>query len=588
MEPAPDARLDDAPSSVVIRFTERVEPRASSLEVLDAAGARVSRGQAALDSGDPWRYRVVLGPLPPGAYTVSWRVLSADDGHITSGAHVFTVGFAGPAGQSGPTLQSEGGWRPLARWLVAMGGALLLGELVAGPALGLAATRSIRGLEGLGLMAVAAGATLDLVLQARALAGARSTLETLATLLATPPGLVWLGRSALLGLLGILLAMRPSPGAGARRSRLAVAALVVMLGGLVSHGAAVADGRWAALAGEVLHLLAVMAWTGGLFAFGAVFWRAGAASAPDAVRLALAMPAFSGLAALAVGLLSATGLFLARLHLGAWSALLGTPYGRWLAAKLAVFAAMLVLGAWHHGRVAPRLTRALERRDATAPIVAGFRRSVRLEATLGGLARALAGALGVTPPPTPAALRGGSGSAAPAFLHERALDEARVRLEITPLRPGPNAIRLAITDPAGRPLADATAALVQVTPVDASVGAVTFQLERVEPGVFVAPSAILGLVGRWSGRLVVQRTTANDVNDRFELVVADAAAPHVHDVPATAPLRRAPLDRLTAGATLAIAGLTAAVFVTSRRRLAAVRRLLTPTPQSPAPAPAPR
>ena len=96
-----------------------------------------------------------------------------------------------------------------------------------------------------------------------------------------------------------------------------------------------------------------------------------------------------------------------------------------------------------------------------------------------------------------------------------------MRLEVTPLRPGPNAIRLTVTDPAGQPLADATAAMVQVTPVDASVGAVTFQLDRAAPGVFVAPSAALGLVGRWSGRLVVQRTNAYDVNDRFELVVAE-------------------------------------------------------------------
>ena len=117
MDPAPDARLDTSPPAVVIRFTERVEPRASSLDVLDARGARVSRGDGVVDPENPWRYRVALEPLPPGAYTVSWRVLSADDGHVTSGAHVFTVGIAGPSGQSGSMVRSGGGWRPLARWL---------------------------------------------------------------------------------------------------------------------------------------------------------------------------------------------------------------------------------------------------------------------------------------------------------------------------------------------------------------------------------------------------------------------------------------------------------------------------------------
>ncbi len=165
-----------------------------------------------------------------------------------------------------------------------------------------------------------------------------------------------------------------------------------------------------------------------------------------------------------------------------------------------------------------------------------------------------------------------------------------MRLEITPLHPGPNAIRLAVTDPAGRPLADATAAMVQVTPADASVGAVTFQLDRAAPGVFVAPSAALGLVGRWSGRLVVQRTNAYDVNDRFELVVAEGTAAHAHGraTPAPAAPAAAPLDRLTAGAALAIAVVTFALFLRSRRQLEAVRRLLAETPQPPARAPAPR
>ena len=246
---------------------------------------------------------------------------------------------------------------------------------------------------------------------------------------------------------------------------------------------------------------------------------------------------------------------------------------------------MLALGARHHGWMAPRLARLLARGETAPAVVSGFRRTVRIEAALGVVALGLAGALGVTAPPAPP---GAPELDAPAFRHERTLDAARVRLEITPLRPGPNAIRLAISDPAGRPLADATAAIVQVTPADASVGAVTFQLERVEPGVFVARSAVLGLVGRWSGRLVVQRTNAYDVNDRFELVVADAATTHVHDAPASLPSRRAPLDRVTAGAILAIAAVTIVLFVRSRRQLETARRLLAETPQPPAPAPAPR
>jgi hypothetical protein len=81
---------------------------------------------------------------------------------------------------------------------------------------------------------------------------------------------------------------------------------------------------------------------------------------------------------------------------------------------------------------------------------------------------------------------------------------------------------------------------------------------------------------------------AYDVNDRFELVVAEVAAPHVHDVPAAFPPRRAPLDRVTAGAILAIAAASIVLFARSRRQLENARRLLDQTPQTPAHAPAPR
>lgn len=126
MDPAPNARLDASPREVAIRFSERVEARPSTLEVLDTGGRRVDVGGAAVDPADPWRYRVAVRSLPDGAYTVSWRVLSADDGHITSGAHVFTIGVASSAGaavgESGPTVWGGVGWRPFARWLVAVGG----------------------------------------------------------------------------------------------------------------------------------------------------------------------------------------------------------------------------------------------------------------------------------------------------------------------------------------------------------------------------------------------------------------------------------------------------------------------------------
>ena len=599
MDPPPNAVLAETPREVVIRFSERVEARVSTLEVLDTLGQRVDRGDATVDPGNPWRYRVALPPLSPGAYTVSWRVLSADDGHVTHGAHVFTIGMAGAAAaESKPAVRSGVGWRPLSRWMVALGGALLLGAVVAGPVLGLGVAGRSTGMEILGGAIVAVGGTLDLVIQAHELAGPRSLAGTLGTLLAAPPGRVWLTRAGLLLALAAIGWRSASEGRASRGRwsvRVGLAAALVTTGGLVSHAAAAGEGRWQVLGAEALHLVAMATWAGGLLGFATVFWRTGAVSSThEARRLALAIPAFSGLAVLAVGVLAVSGLVLARLHLETWGALVGTAYGRWLAAKLTVFLAMLGLGAWHQGRVAPSLLRAIQREDTAPESVPRFRRTIRLEAALGLVALALAGVLGVTAPPAPSLAPPTSPTSdhrppAAAFRHERALDEARVRLEIAPLRPGPNTIRLTVTDPAGRPLGDATAAMVQVTPVDASVGAVTFQLDRAAPGEFVAPAAVLGLVGRWTGRVVVQRSGAYDVNDRFELVVPGDAATHAHAEPTGPPVRRVlPFDRVTGWALLVTTAIALPLFLRSRRRLRIARRLLTDTPEQPAVPPATR
>ncbi len=538
-------------------------------------------------------------PLSPGAYTVSWRVLSADDGHVTHGAHVFTIGMAGAAAaESKPAVRSGVGWRPLSRWMVALGGALLLGAVVAGPVLGLGVAGRSTGMEILGGATVAVGGTLDLVIQAHALAGPRSLAGTLGTLLAAPPGRVWLIRAGLLlALTAVWARAARGAGSGAGRwwLRLALSVALVMTGGLVSHAAATLEGRWLLLGIQAVHLLAMASWVGGVLGFATVFWRAGAETLParEAARLALAIPAFSGLAVLAVGVLAVSGLILARLHLETWGELVGTTYGRWLTAKLTVFLGMLGLGAWHQGWIEPSLLRAIQREDAAPGSVPRFRRTIRLEASLGLVALALAGVLGVTAPPAPSPAPPTSPMSTDrplgaAFRHERALDEARVRLEIAPLRPGPNAIRLTVTDPAGRPLLDATAAMVQVTPVDASVGAVTFQLDRTAPGEFVAPAAVLGLVGRWTGRVVVQRSGAYDVNDRFELAVSDDPAAHAHGEPSE-PVRRAwPLDRVTGWAALVTTAIALPLFLRSRRRLWTARRRLTDTPEQPAVPPATR
>ena len=83
--------MKSPPQAISLWFTQTVEPAFSTIEVRDAAGARVDTGKASVDAADRKLLRVPVKPLPPGAYTVRWHVLSVDT-HITEGNFSFHVG----------------------------------------------------------------------------------------------------------------------------------------------------------------------------------------------------------------------------------------------------------------------------------------------------------------------------------------------------------------------------------------------------------------------------------------------------------------------------------------------------------------
>ena len=88
--PPVGSTVQAAPSNVVIDYTEGVEPKFSTIEVQDAAGARVDSGAVQTTAGDNKRLTVGLKPLKPGTYKVTWHATSTDT-HKTEGTYSFTV-----------------------------------------------------------------------------------------------------------------------------------------------------------------------------------------------------------------------------------------------------------------------------------------------------------------------------------------------------------------------------------------------------------------------------------------------------------------------------------------------------------------
>ena len=85
--PPVGSTIGSSPGQVTLYFTQQLEPKFSGAEVRNASGARMDKGKSV--SGNVMR--VSLGTLAPGAYSVTWHVLSVDT-HTTQGSFSFHVG----------------------------------------------------------------------------------------------------------------------------------------------------------------------------------------------------------------------------------------------------------------------------------------------------------------------------------------------------------------------------------------------------------------------------------------------------------------------------------------------------------------
>lgn len=88
--PARRAVLRTPPQRVQLWFNERLEAQFSRVSVHDGAGTAVDLGDVQVGPDDPTRLSVGVPVLPPGTYTVRYRVLSVD-GHVVEDRFPFTV-----------------------------------------------------------------------------------------------------------------------------------------------------------------------------------------------------------------------------------------------------------------------------------------------------------------------------------------------------------------------------------------------------------------------------------------------------------------------------------------------------------------
>ena len=111
--PADGVTVPTAPAQITMNFTEPPDPTLSVVDVL-GAGGNVLPGVGKPTLQPPKTLTVSLPPkLPDGVYTVSWRVASSTDGHVTAGSFAFGVGASTTVTPVGSSSSSAYGPTPL-------------------------------------------------------------------------------------------------------------------------------------------------------------------------------------------------------------------------------------------------------------------------------------------------------------------------------------------------------------------------------------------------------------------------------------------------------------------------------------------
>ncbi|QIZ01773.2 copper resistance CopC/CopD family protein [Streptomyces sp. S1D4-11] len=436
-DPQQGAVVGQAPAQISLTFSEKVAMSDDSVRVLDPKGKRVDTGKAADLGGTTYGVKLHSG-LPDGTYTVTYQVVSADS-HPVSGAFTFSIGapsqtsvaLSDPAVGGGVVgaLYGFGRYVSYAGFILLVGGAaFVLACWQRG-----AGVRPVQRLVVSGWLTLT-GATLALLLLRGSYVGSGKVgdifdLTLLGQVLQTKAGAALVSRLLLLAAGALFIAVLF--GAYARRDETdgsdeggasdkdrvdADAEKRDLTFGLAIGGAVVAAGlaaSWAmaehastgiqaslAMPVDVLHLLAVAVWLGGLSTLLVALFRAPAETQIDAV----AVRRFSRVAFGSVTVLAATGIYQSWRQVGSWSALTGTWYGQLLLIKISLVAVLIGIG-WISRRWTAQLSEAPR---AKAMATAGATVGTTAGATTG--ATALAGQRTKQPTKVPASSRdSGSG-----------------------------------------------------------------------------------------------------------------------------------------------------------------------------------
>jgi len=491
--PADGVVLEEAPSTVRLRFNEPVSPLVVGLT--DARG-RLHPGLETLAGNEV--LEISLPPdLPLGSHVLSYRVTSGD-GHPIGGSVVFSTGSPTetrtrperPGGGEGVRIAVLLTRVTLYVGLFAgVGGAFFQAWLAAG----LVRRRMERWLDAVfaaGILACAASLGLQ---GADALGVTLFDLRSWNTWVAgweTSYGLtVTLGTKALL--MGWLSVRGPS---GWRRGCSLSAMGTTGLTFALSGHASAADPQWLARPAVFIHAVGVAYWIGALAPLAVIIRKSPGFAFPVVRR-------FSAGALVAVAFLAVSGVALAMIQVESPANLIGTAYGQILIAKTLLIGVLLGLAALNRLRLTPAMV------DPAGSGARWLVRSIKAEIVLCLAILSLAALWRVTPPPRALASAAEASRAASVHLHAQRLMS---QLTLSPGRTGATRARIVIATGRAEPI-DPKEVTLRLARPDAGIEPMVRKARKAEAGGWEVDNLVLPLAGPW-------KVTVDVLVDDFEKV----------------------------------------------------------------------
>lgn len=486
-DPVDGSRIATAPERVTFTFDESVQLPEGATAALSDQGTRVDAGGAHLVGSGKTVVVPLKKPIADGAYTVSYRVVSAD-GHVVTGAIRFGL-------NADPSTAPETAQAPLdpvqmvseaAQGLVYGGIVLLIGVAFAGlvlwPAVG--GRRGALVLRWLGWSLLTGGTLLRLLLAGPAATGSGwggvLRFDGIGTTLAEVGGAAGLVRLALM-LIALPWVARPDRGGPAGRAGSALLAVAVLWSVAADGHAAAGADAWLALPITTVHLAAMAAWVGGLLVLaGFVVPRLDGDDAGLARLRRWSVVAFA-----AVALLIVTGEYQAWRQLDPLQSLTSTAYGITLLVKLGLVA-VAIAAAFASNRLLVRLgpPRDTAGRRRIRTIVSAEAAVTLAAVVVTTVLVALPPARTTYGPPTTLSAPAGSGT-------------AQIVLDST--HAGPQTITVTLEGPSGSPVrAQGMTGTLGTT----TVAGVELHFERSSTGAWVA-HAIAPVAGDWTVQLSI-------------------------------------------------------------------------------------